>query len=165
MARKPTDLPEGTDQIIDTIDLPASDVSSQSAGPKRGKKVKEKLKAEARNLKGQAADKARGYARQGKQKATGALGEISAAMESAAGDVDSRMGEQYGEYARMAAGAVSNFASRLDEKDVDDLLRDAEGFVRRSPVIAIGIAAVAGFAIARLIKSGLGDAEEDAPRA
>jgi ElaB/YqjD/DUF883 family membrane-anchored ribosome-binding protein len=40
------------------------------------------------------------------------------------------------------------------------MLRDAEDFVRRSPVIAIGLAAVAGFAIARLVKSGLGERDE-----
>lgn len=160
MARKPNQLPEGTDAVIDTDDYSVS-TGDYSAGADaettRTRKVKDKLKDEARTLKGQAADKARGYARDGKSKATSALGEFSAAMENAAGDVDSRLGEQYGEYARIAASAVSGFALRLEEKDVDELLRDAQDLVRRSPVIAIGVAAVAGFAVARLIKSGLAD--------
>ena len=48
----------------------------------------------------------------------------------------------------------------VEAKDVDELLQDAEDLVRKSPIIAIGISAVVGFAIARLIKSGLGEQEE-----
>lgn len=171
MARKPAvsnELPEGTDDVFDTnaaTEGPASsapaDAGLAASGESRTRKVKAKIKEEASNLKGKAADTARDYANQGKAKATSALGEVSSAMEDAAGDVDSRFGEQYGEYARMAASAVSGFASRLESKDVDDLLRDAEDLVRKSPVVAIGIAAVAGFAIARLIKSGFSDVAND----
>jgi hypothetical protein len=38
---------------------------------------------------------------------------------------------------------------------VDELYTDVGNAVRKSPGIAIGIAAVAGFALARVIKSGL----------
>jgi hypothetical protein len=37
-------------------------------------------------------------------------------------------------------------------------LDDTRDFVRRSPAVAIGIAAVAGFALIRVIKTGLDDA-------
>lgn len=157
-------LPEGADSVIDTIDSPASmsgGTATTEPEPSRTRRAKDKLKAEASTLKSQATDKARGYANQGKAKASGALTEVSQAMDSAANDVDARFGEQYGEYARMAAGAVSSFASRLEAKDVDDILRDAEDLVRKSPIVAIGIAAVAGFAIARLIKAGFGDGGAD----
>ena len=152
MARKSTDLPEGTDTVIDT----AAEESEKSTVAK----AKERIFEEASSLRSQATGKARDYARQGKDKATGTLNEISAAMGDAAGTVDSRLGENYGEYARMAASAVSNFAAKIESKDVDDLLHDAEALVRRSPVVAIGIAAVAGFAIARLIKSGMGGQDD-----
>ena len=42
-------------------------------------------------------------------------------------------------------------------KSVDDLIDDTRDFVRKSPAIAIGIAAIAGFALIRLIKTGLED--------
>ena len=152
MANKKTDLPEGTDTVID---VPAEE-SEKSAVTK----AKERIKDEAGSLKTQAAQQARDYATQGKDKATGAIKDVSAAMDDAAKSVDERLGENYGEYARKAAGAVAAFADKLDGKEVDDMLRDAENFVRRSPAIAIGIAAVAGFAIARLVKSGLGDTDD-----
>ena len=45
------------------------------------------------------------------------------------------------------------------DKTVDDLIDDTRDFVRKSPGIAIGIAAVAGFMLVRLIKTGLDDVD------
>lgn len=149
--QKPT-LPEGTDTVIDV----AADDSEKGTVAK----AKERIKDEANNLRTQATDHARSYATQGKDKATGAIKDVSAAMDDAAKSVDARLGENYGEYARKAAGAVASLADKIEGKEVDDMFRDAEAFVRRSPVMAIGIAAVAGFAIARLVKSGLGERED-----
>jgi hypothetical protein len=82
-------------------------------------------------------------------------------MESAALDVDARLGEQYGKYARSAASGIANFSESLRGKEVDDLLDDVTAFVRKSPAIAVGVAAGLGFVLARLIKSGI-DAASDA---
>ena len=79
-------------------------------------------------------------------------------INDAARSVDERLGEDYGEYAHRAAGAVADFAGRIRDKSVDDIFDDTRDFVRKSPVIAIGIAAVAGFALVRVIKTGLDDA-------
>ena len=49
------------------------------------------------------------------------------------------------------------FADKVRDKSVDDMIDDTRDFVRKSPAIAIGIAAVAGFALIRLIKTGLED--------
>ncbi|WP_299327844.1 hypothetical protein [Parasphingopyxis sp.] len=152
MATKKTDLPESTDAVID--------VPAEEAGKTTVTKAKERIKEEATSLKTQATQQARDYATQGKDKATGAIKDVSAAMDDAAKSVDERLGENYGEYARKAAGAVAAFADKLDGKEVDDMVRDVENFVRRSPAVAIGIAAVAGFAIARLVKSGLGETDD-----
>ncbi|MEO1170172.1 MAG: hypothetical protein AAFW97_15820 [Pseudomonadota bacterium] len=152
MATKKNDLPEGTDAVID---VPAEEAEKGTVT-----KAKERIKDEAANLKTQATQQARDYATQGKDKATGAIKDVSAAMDDAAKSVDDRLGENYGEYARMAAGAVSSLAEKIEAKDVDDMVRDVENFVRRSPAVAIGIAAVAGFAIARLVKSGLGETDD-----
>lgn len=151
MATKET-LPEGTDTVIDE----AANDEAKSAVVK----AKERIRDEAGQLKEQATGKAREYATTGKDRATGTLKDVSAAMDDAAKSVDERLGENYGEYARWAANAVATFADRLDGKEVDDLVRDAEEFVRKSPVVAIGVAAVAGFAIARLIKSGIGNRDD-----
>ena len=66
--------------------------------------------------------------------------------------VDSKLGPQYGDYARQAADAVAGAAKSLDEKDVDQLLGEARDFVRKSPAVAIGAAAIAGYVLMRLAK-------------
>jgi len=120
----------------------------------------QQLKDEASKLGTQAADRAREFAGQGKERATTALDEVAKMFEGAALDVDARLGEEYGKYARSAAQGISNFAEGLRGKEVDDLISDATDFVKKSPVIAVGAAAAIGFVVARLIKSGVDAASE-----
>ncbi|GAA0730155.1 hypothetical protein [Sphingomonas japonica] len=145
----------------DTLEAAATD---ETLAGKRS--AKDTIKQEAAKLQTQAADKARSFAGDGKAKATGALGEFARMMTDAAGTVDERLGSQYGNYARSAAGYVSGFADTLDKKDVDDLVADAREFVRNSPMVAIGTAAALGFVIARVVKAGIdgvADASENTP--
>lgn len=121
----------------------------------------QQLKEEAGKFGGQASERAKEFAGQGKDRATGALDELTKLIEGAALDVDARLGEQYGDYARSAAKGVSSLAENLRGKEVDDLIADATALVKKSPVIAVGAAAAVGFVIARLVKSGI-DAASDA---
>jgi hypothetical protein len=75
--------------------------------------------------------------------------------------IDDRLGEDYGEYARRAAGAIENVANSIAGKDPDELIEDTRNFVRNSPGIALAGAAVVGFVVARLLKSGLARDEDD----
>jgi len=109
------------------------------------------------DLKDRAVKKARSAANQGKDRTGDAIGNLSQMIEDSAKTIDDNVGEKYGDYARSAADAVSSFADKLNSKDVDDMVEDARGFVRKSPVIAIGAAAVVGFLISRLVKSGMDD--------
>ena len=119
------------------------------------------LKDGAGKLGKQATDKARAYAEDGKARAGGALDELAKMMTDAAGQVDEKVGAQYGDYARSAAGAISNFSDSIKNKEIDDLIADARDFVRKSPAVAIGTAAALGFVVARLVKAGL-DADRGA---
>jgi ElaB/YqjD/DUF883 family membrane-anchored ribosome-binding protein len=103
----------------------------------------------------QAADKARTYADEGKAKAADALTQLSQLLTDAAGQVDEKLGEQYGQYGRSAADRVQGFSSAIEDKSIDDLLADARELVRKSPAVAVGVAAGLGFVAARLIGAGL----------
>ena len=54
--------------------------------------------------------------------------------------------------------AIENAANSLAAKDADELIDDTRDFVRKSPGVALAGAAIVGFALARLIKSGLATA-------
>lgn len=117
--------------------------------------AKQAVRENASKLTGQAGDKAREYADQGKAKAKESLGQLSKMLEDAAGQIDEKVGAQYGDYARSAATQVTGFADRIEAKDIDELVGDVREFVRRSPGVAIGAAATIGFLISRLVQSGL----------
>ena len=157
MAKKSTPVTDLGDSLI----LDAEDVAAEAK-----KSAADTIREEAGKLGSQAADRARAFAGEGKDRASGALDEVAKMLHSAAGDVDERLGADYGRYARSAAEGVSGFAESLRGKEIDDLIGDATAFVKKSPVIAIGAAAAVGFVLARLIKSGidaaadLGDADD-----
>lgn len=157
---KDTSFDPGTDALVTSP--PASNAGADAAQGKRG--AAQFARDEASKLIGQAGDKARGFADTGKERATGALDEFSALMRDAAGSVDEKLGEQYGQYARSAADQISGFAESLRGKQVDDLVDDARAFVQKSPAVAVGIAAGIGFVLARLLKSGLDAAGDLADR-
>lgn len=156
-------LPEGTDTIIPgtgtgaTNDGLATPVSSGSAGAEPGStgtaSIRDKIGETTAGLRGQATDKARDWASQGKDKAAGALDNVVKLIDDAAGTVDEKVGEKYGAYARQAAQSISGLAASMRDKDVDDLVRDARDAVRKSPALAIGAAAAVGFLLARAIKA------------
>lgn len=112
------------------------------------------VKNEFANLKDKAGERAREAADRGKDKASEALGGIGKILRESAGTIDEKVGAEYGEYARKAADAVDEFASKMDAKQVDDILEDTRQLVRKSPAVAIGAAAAIGFVLARLVRSG-----------
>ncbi len=173
MPPRNSELPEGTDHIINgamatTNDSGADtgsgggfvgsagtdDTGGTTAGSSNAP-VKQQLRDSANSLRDQAGSKAREYAEDGKQRATTALEDFSRVVNEAADSIDERLGEQYGRYARQAADAVSGYADTLRNKPVDELYDDARNLVRKSPAVAIGVAAAVGFALVRLVKAGM----------
>lgn len=139
-------LADGGDAATGSTEGEAADDSAQGAG----------FKDQAQKFARQAADKARDLGAEGKERAADALGEVSRMMGNAADTVDEKLGAQYGKYARSAAEGLGSFSENLKAKEIDDLLADAQNFVRKSPAVAIGVAAALGFVIARLVRSGGG---------
>lgn len=90
---------------------------------------------------------------EGKARASDALAQLGKAVSDNAGQIDERFGTQYGDYARTASRSMQETAARIDAKDLDELGEDAREFVRKSPGLAIGLAAVAGYMIARVFRS------------
>ncbi len=103
-------------------------------------------------LKDQASKTAKSAAGVAKDKTGTAMQSLAKLISDTAGTVDAKLGPQYGDYARQAAETVAGAAKSLDSKDVDQLMGEARDFVRKSPAMAIGAAAVVGFVLMRLAK-------------
>ncbi|MFO1260016.1 MAG: hypothetical protein U1E68_02915 [Sphingomonadaceae bacterium] len=115
-------------------------------------------KGQAEDIKAQATKMARETATTAKSKTSTAMDGLAKLITETAQTVDSKLGPQYGDYARQAANAVAGAAKTLDDKDVDQLLGEARDFVRKSPAVAIGAAAIAGYVLMRLAR---GSSDED----
>jgi hypothetical protein len=137
----------------------ANESSGTKGGGDVGSGVVDQLRSQATNLRGQAGERVRDFAEGGKARATGALDELSKVVADTAESIDQRLGGDYGEYARRASDAVAGFADTLRQKDVDELYDSVRTAVRKSPGIAIGVAAVVGFTLVRLVKAGLSEDE------
>jgi ElaB/YqjD/DUF883 family membrane-anchored ribosome-binding protein len=120
-----------------------------------------RLRSGREKLANQAGDKARGLVTQGLERTAEALANVSKMVGDTADGIEERLGTEYGDYARRAAGAIENAANTIAEKDPDELIDDTRNFVRNSPGIALAGAAVVGFVVARLVKSGLARNDDD----
>src|SRR6185437_9665887 len=109
----------------------------------------------------QAGDKARGLVSQGLERTSEALANVARMVGDTAPGIDDRLGQEYGDYARRAAGTIENVANTIAEKDPDELIDDTRNFVRDSPGISLAAAAVVGFVVARVLKAGLARSDED----
>ena len=126
-----------------------------------GGAVKQQLRDGVQSVRQQAGDRVRTYAETGKERATTALQDLSQMVGDAAETIDEKLGAQYGDYARRAADSVNGLADTLRNKEVDELFDEARSVVRKSPGVAIGVAAVVGFTLVRLIKAGLDANDRD----
>ncbi|WP_343525170.1 hypothetical protein [Sphingomonas sp.] len=117
--------------------------------------AKQSVKEGASKVQQQAVDKIHALAGDGKAKAGSALDQVAQLLNDAAGQVDEKLGSQYGQYARSAADTVTSLSGAIKDKDVEELLDDARAFVSKSPAVAIGIAAALGFVLARVVQSGI----------
>jgi ElaB/YqjD/DUF883 family membrane-anchored ribosome-binding protein len=121
----------------------------------------EEIRGEAGHYAAKAGDAARDAAETGKGKAADALHTVAEAVRNLAGRAEGEKAETAAAYARRAADSMDRLSEVLKDKSLDEIGSDVRQFVRDKPAVAIGVAAVLGFALARALKSG-GDDGHDA---
>lgn len=94
------------------------------------------------------------YSKAAKAKASDALSAFGKAVADTAPHIDEKIGEQYGDYARRASRNIQEVSAKLETKSLDELTKDARDFVERRPGTALGIAAIFGFLLAKLLGIG-----------
>ena len=154
MADKNTDaLPEGS--ATATAQVPEREVAAAE------NRLAERVRTGADKLSSQAGEKARGLVSQGLERSAEALTNVSKLVGDTAPGIEERLGSEYGDYARRAATAIETTANAIAKKDPDELIEDTRNFVRNSPGLALAGAAVVGFVLARLLKTGLAKDDDD----
>ena len=88
-----------------------------------------------------------------KDRATEGLGSLARAVRQSTQSLRDNQQDTVAQYVEQAADRIDEFSSRLRDRDLGDLLRDADRFARRQPAVFIGAAFVVGVLAARFLKS------------
>jgi hypothetical protein len=96
-----------------------------------------------------------------KGRATDGLSALSQAARQTTQQLRSTQHETIADYIDRAAQQLDRFTERIRNKDVDELLRDAQQLARRQPALFIGGSFVAGLLAARFLKSSQQDGNTD----
>jgi hypothetical protein len=88
-----------------------------------------------------------------KDRATDGLGSVAQAVRDTTQHLRAQQHDTVARYAEQAADQIERFSQRLKEKDVSELLGDAQQLARRQPALFIGGAFALGLLGARFLKS------------
>ena len=118
----------------------------------RASSYRDQARGKSENWSSEARSSASGLAVEGKAKASGALMGLSRVVEENASKLEENLGPQYGDYARSASRSIRETAEKLEQRSVEELSEDVRTFVREQPATAVGLAALAGFLVARVFR-------------
>ena len=107
----------------------------------------------ARGLAEQVREQASSQLSTQKNRAMDSLGSIAQAARQTTQSLRDNQQNAMADYVNKAADQIERFSTRLRERDVADLMQDAQQFARRQPAVFIGAAFAAGLLAARFLKS------------
>jgi ElaB/YqjD/DUF883 family membrane-anchored ribosome-binding protein len=128
----------------------ASDIAGASTDKLRDQATE--LANAAKDMAGQAADKIKEAVSDKKGAGAAYVGSLAETIRRAGREFDNDL-PIAGKYIRKAASQVENVADSIRSGDFNDLVRNTQSFARRQPTAFLGIAALAGFAVVRFLKS------------
>ena len=115
------------------------------------------IKDQISGFKSQATDRVRTLADDGKAQASSFLQSIAEVLSDAASSIEDKLGDRYAGPGHNASDSIRSLAGKLDDSSVEDLYEAAKGFAKKSPALAIGAAALIGFAVARVLRGGIAE--------
>ena len=98
-----------------------------------------------------------------KDRATEGLGSIASAVRESAQPLRNNQQNMIAEYVEKAADQLEQFSTRLRERDINELVNDAQQFARRRPALFVGAAFAVGVVAARFLKSSSENVASERP--
>ena len=92
-----------------------------------------------------------------KNRATDGLGSLAEAVRKTSQPLRENNQDTIARYVEQAADQIERVSTRLRERDVSELMQDAQRLARRQPALFIGGAFALGVLAARFLKSSAGD--------
>jgi hypothetical protein len=139
------------EEKVRNVDSPRSSMATDRASDEI-RSVSDKARSEIAGAAEAAKAEARRIASQQKNAGADRLGEVAGAVHGAARSLENGM-PQMASYVHDAAARLEDAAKTLRQRNVEDLMGEITRFARSQPVLFFGGAMLAGFALARFLKS------------
>jgi hypothetical protein len=94
-----------------------------------------------------------------KDRATDSLGSVAQAVRQAAEPLRANQQDAIARYVDQAADQIERLSTQLRERDVSELMADAQRLARRQPAVFIGAAFTIGLLATRFLKSSSAQAQ------
>ena len=128
--------------------------------------IKEKageVAEEAKSVMEQAGHQAKSTVAVQKEQAASQLHGVAQALRQTSDRLRDQDQRAFASYSNQAADQIDRMSSYLQERDVNELMRDAKDFARRQPELFLGGAFTLGLLAARFLKSSAPDIPEPSP--
>lgn len=134
---------------------PADNTRTASTAGARAqiREVKEQVVDQAKSSFRQAKDSAGSSFNDSRNKAADKIGGLASAVRSTSEHLRSEHQEGVANLTDSLAEQVERVSSYLRDRDLSDLRSDLDGFARRQPAVAVGVALALGMLGARFLKS------------
>lgn len=132
----------------------------QQVKEKAGETV-EQVQQKAKELAGQAQTQAKSMATTRKDQAVEGLSQVAEAIRATGNELRYQDHSAVAQYSEQVAEQVDRVAQYLGNRDINQLLAEAEDFARRQPQLFLGGAFMVGLLVGRFIKSSRERADFD----
>lgn len=131
----------------------ASDPTDARGLDDAAKRTADEVRQTAREMAGRVKEQGRSMFEQQKDSAAQQVDSVAHAFRNTAGQLQGEGQSHAGRYVEMTADRLESFGRQLRQKGMDTLISDAEDMGRRAPAIFFTGSVVAGFLLARFLKS------------
>ena len=133
--------------------MPREDSSPGMHGPSAAEEAGQAAREHAGSLWQDAKDTTRSKLGEHKHTAASGIGDVASALRTSARELEGKEQPTVARLARGAADGLQQVSARLEGRDLEELMHDAESLARRQPAVFFGAALAAGFLAVRFMKS------------
>lgn len=116
-------------------------------------KATEQVQEKAKEMAHKAQEQAKSAVASRKEQAVDQLGSVAQAFRRTSSELRNQDKDMIAQYTEQLADQVERFSGYLENKDVNELLHEAENFARRRPEVFLGGAFMLGLLVGRFVKS------------
>ncbi|MBA2448178.1 MAG: hypothetical protein H0V51_09140 [Chloroflexi bacterium] len=140
-----------TGGVVDQAKDKAGQVADQVQ--EKAGQVTDQAKDKAGQVTEHAKQQATSRLESGKERAVEGLGTVAHAVRQVGQQLREQEQSTAAQYADKSAEQIEHFSGYLRDKDVDQIVRETEGYARRQPTLFLSGALGLGFLLARFLKS------------